>query len=382
LKKILYFISHPIQYQTPLFQLIAKEKDFDFTVCYLTSHTIGGVDSQFGQKIEWNIPLLEGYKYVFLKNYAFKPGVSGSFWGLINWGVIRHLVKEKPDYIIVHGWAYFTNYLVLLWAKVLGIPTIIRGESPLKQESYNKLKKTLLNHFIHKALYIGKQNKEFYKYYGLKEPQLFYGPYCVDNSRFSSDYEKLKPAREEVRRSLGILESDIVILFLGKYIAKKRPVDLVRAFKSLKEPNIRLIMVGEGEMRKELEEYIAKHNLNTRVKLTGFVNQAEISRYYVASDIFVLPSGVGETWGLVLNEAMNFNLPIIVSDMVGSSDDLVHDGVNGFTYPCGDQNSLRDKIEILINDNNLRSKMGVQSGRIIKDYNYSKIIDGLKKAIN
>ncbi len=382
LKRVIFFLSHPIQYQSPLFQLIAKEKDIDFSVCYFTDHTIGGIDQQFGERIKWDVPLLEGYKYKFLKNYSLKPAVSGKFWGLVNFGVFNYLLKEKPDSIVVHGWAYFSNLLLLLSAKILQINVIMRAESPMKQEKMNLLKKIILKYFVNSALYLGTQNKKFYLAYGMHDSKLFKAPYCVDNSRFGEYYKKIFPFKEAHKRQFGLLKSDITILFSGKYIEKKRPMDLLRAFKMIDRKDTKLIMVGEGEKRAEMEQFIIDHRLSEKVKLTGFVNQTEISKYYGIADIIVLPSGRGETWGLVLNEAMNFHLPLIVSDMVGSSDDLVIEGENGFNYPCGDVKTLSEKIKILVGDVSLRKTMGGKSAEIVKEFSYKKIIEGLKKAIN
>jgi glycosyltransferase involved in cell wall biosynthesis len=353
----------------------------DLTVYYFTQHTLKGVDRQFGKEIEWDIPLLEGYKYQFLKNYSPKPAVSGAFWGLINPQVFLILLKNRPDYIVVHGWAYLSNLILLLSAKLLGIKVLMRAESPWKQERRSKLKSIILNYFVTKALYIGNQNKEFYLKYGLHDDQLYFAPYCVDNQRFESRYKELYPDRSNIRKQMGYNKKDIIILFTGKYIPKKRPLDLLEAFNKIDNQDAKLLLVGEGELREEMEDFIESNKIDSKVILTGFINQSELPRYYAIADIFVLPSGKGETWGLVLNEAMNFQLPLVVSDMVGSSDDLVKEGANGFTYPCGDIVALTEKLNALVQNVNLRKKMGDASSVLVKNYSYRQVIEGILKAI-
>ena len=166
-KKVTYFLSHPIQYQTPLLQKLNTVEKIDLQVIYFTDHTIGGLDRQFGINVTWDIPLLSGYNYIFLKNYAKNPAVSGKFWGLINWGVFNYLIKNKPDVIIMHGWGYFSNILLLILATILRTKVIMRAESPLKQEKDKGKLNTLLKKTIIKLcssfVYLGKENKAFYK---------------------------------------------------------------------------------------------------------------------------------------------------------------------------------------------------------------------------
>jgi glycosyltransferase involved in cell wall biosynthesis len=157
-------------------------------------------------------------------------------------------------------------------------------------------------------------------------------------------------------------------------------MDLIRAFHLLDHPKAQLIMVGEGALRSEMERYIEDNQLS-KVTLTGFINQQEIAEYYTMADVFVLPSGYGETWGLVVNEAMNFNLPLIVSDLVGCTDDLVHEGQNGFTFPFGDVEQLKEKMETMLSTETDLQRMGQLSGQIVQKYSFETIIQGIKQAI-
>jgi glycosyltransferase involved in cell wall biosynthesis len=92
-----------------------------------------------------------------------------------------------------------------------------------------------------------------------------------------------------------------------------------------------------------MEEFVRSNNLSNII-FTGFINQSKISEYYIISDLFVMCSQEGETWGLSTNEAMNFRLPIVVSDLVGCSDDLVLEGKTGYSFKVGDIESLANCI--------------------------------------
>jgi glycosyltransferase involved in cell wall biosynthesis len=149
---------------------------------------------------------------------------------------------------------------------------------------------------------------------------------------------------------------------------------LLEAFLRLKHKNVWLVMVGEGELRKERETFIKEHDIR-QVILTGFVNQSEISEYYAIGDVFVMCSGVGENWGLSVNEAMNFNLPLILSDLSGCAEDLIKPGINGYVFKTGDIEDLAVKMnKVLFEDRltNLYSSLD-----IIADYSYDGVVKNM-----
>ena len=132
-------------------------------------------------------------------------------------------------------------------------------------------------------------------------------------------------------------------------------------------------MVGEGGLRPEMEAYIQKYNLK-QVVLTGFINQSQVTKYYAVADVYVMASGNEETWGLATNEAMNFNLPIVLSDRVGGASDLVVEGSNGYTYPLGDCQALATKLHAIFNK---ELSHAIISEEIIKKYSFKTISSNL-----
>lgn len=388
-KRILYILSHPIQYLSPLLKKLAEQKEIDLKVFYLTKHTLGGLDKQFGKKIEWDTPLLEGYNYELIKNHSSKPAVSGSFFGIINFGIIKKIRKEKPDIVIIHGWTYFTNWIIFIFSFLFKAKLWMRAESPLNQELIKRkvvlfIKKIALKYFLFKItdrfLYIGKQNQEFYKYYGIKENKLVFAPYAVDNEQFSKQYNLYKNEVNEIKFNLGIPKENKIVLTVGKYMSKKRPLDIIEAHSLLNNEKVTLILLGEGHLRKKMEEKIKKENIKN-VILTGFINQSEISKYYAVADVFVLASTVGETWGLVVNEAMNFGLPVIVSDMPGSAYDLVENSENGFVFETGNINELSRHLKFIIENDEFRRNAKTISLYKIKEFSYDVMIENIVKCL-
>jgi len=389
--KLAILASHPIQYQTPLFKKITENSQIDLMVYFNWDFGVGeeSFADEFGKKIKWDIPILEGYKYKFLKNFFLKP--SDIFFGQINLGIIKELVINNYDAVVVFGWNSFTNWLVFLTKFIHRTRIILQSESPLNQELLKskwkiKIKKIILGWLfkhISAFLYIGEENKKFYQFYDIPEEKLFFAPYAVDNERFTAANKELRSKNYELRKKLGIGKNDIVILFVGKLIEKKRPMDILRAYGSIIHNSkfiIHLLFVGDGVLRSNLEKYVKENNLKN-IHFTGFKNQTELPQYYALADIFVLPSGIGETWGLVVNEAMCFGLPIIVSDKVGCGKDLVKKNENGFIFPEGNIELLKKYLEILIVNDKKRELFGKKSFETIKDYSYKKDIDGSLKVL-
>lgn len=384
-KKIIFINTHPIQYFAPLYAYCNKE-GLRVDAWYCSDESIRGEkDLEFGKAVKWDIPLLEGYSYRFFKNHSWKPSIHNGYFGVINTGVIKALFKEPKSAIIVHGWGYFTSLLVILFGRLAGHTVYLRGETPLKQEILRPslkifLRKVFVQHLmfrlIHKFLFIGKQNADFYRYYGVKDNNLIFVPYAVDNDRFDKAYQQLKGKKEKLKEKQGIPSDHFVILFSGKYIKKKRPLDLLKAFHLLQYSKASLIMIGEGELRCEMENYITENKVQN-VYLTGFINQSSISNYYAIGNVFVVCSQEGETWGLSVNEAMNFALPVIASDLVGCTDDLVVHGVNGFIYPCGDFSKLNYYIGLYLVDEIVCKQAGEKSKEFIKLYSYPIIQSNL-----
>jgi glycosyltransferase involved in cell wall biosynthesis len=391
--KIAILTSQPIIDQSPLFRRMGGDPSFDLTVYFCCGNEKKAKkDRQFGVPIARDSSLLDGYSHKFLKNFSFRP--YDSFLGQINPGILGELARNKYDALIVFGWNSFSNILVFIWAFISKTPVLLRGESPLNQEIIkSKWKLAIKKFFFKKTLFprigaflcIGKENADFYRFYGVPENKLFFSPYAVDNDYLIKRGKELKNKSFELKNKLDIKKDDVVIFFAGKLIDKKRPMDLLRAYEILsaerKTLGISLVFAGEGFLRKSLENYAVKNNLKN-VYFPGFKSQGQLLEYYALADIFVLPSGPGETWGLVVNEAMCFSLPVIVSDMVGCGPDLVRHGANGYVFPVGNVGKMAEYLSELANDGKKRKKFGEISLSAVMEYNYGKAVMGTKEALD
>jgi len=196
--------------------------------------------------------------------------------------------------------------------------------------------------------------------------------------------DRYLPQRLEVRQELGFNETHTIFIFSGKLIPKKDPLTLARALQALPESrrqSVGLIVMGDGMLRPAFEAECRKA-LGHRVVFTGFVNQSHIGRYYTAADCLVLPSAWGETWGVVVNEAMQFGLPAIVSDRVGCHPDLVVEGQTGYVFPVGDLCKLRDcmlkTIDML---RGCREAVARRCRQQVSRYSSQEAVDGILRAV-
>ncbi len=385
--KLAILTSHPIQYYAPLYKKLATDSKIELTVYYCSEHGVTEKwDSGFGVAFKWNIPLLEGYSYKFLQNISPWPGPQ-RILGLINPGIMGELSRWHYDAVIIQGYTIPTNLLAYLAAWITSTPVIFRGET---QNFFNKrvwlraVKRGALNLLFARTrafLPIGKASLKFYSGFGVPEEKLFLTPYSVDNAYFCEGRELYQDKKNGIKSQFGLSDDKVVILFSGKLIQRKRPLDLLKAFEKISErKGAELIFMGDGEQKAMLSQY-CRGNKIKEVSFLGFINQDELRQIYALADIFVLPSEF-ETWGLVINEAMCYGVPIITTNMVGASFDLVRNGENGFLYSPGDINMLADILAKLLTDERLRSKMGKRSLEIISSWNYETCVRSIVSALD
>jgi len=385
--RLAYLVSHPIQYQAPLLQRLAAHPDIALHVYYMADeHARQSRDPEFGVSFRWDAPLLEGYAWTLLRNRSWWPRADHPF-RFVHPSIAGALRRERYDALIVHGYAHLTEWLAFLGARRSRTPVLLRGESNLLGRrppwlaAAKRIAMAALLGRIEGALAIGTLNRDFYRAYGVPEDRIFFVPYAVDNARFCAEAERWQASRPALRAALGLPREVPVVLFAGKLIPRKRPLDLLEAYARIAADHpATLVFLGEGGERRSLEAGIARHGLS-HVVITGFVNQSGMGRYYAAADVLVLPSS-HEPWGLVLNEGMCFGLPVIASDAVGAAPDLVRSGENGFVYPVGDVTALAAALRRLLADPAGRSAMGARSREIVGRFSYDADVDGILAALH
>nr|WP_121270594.1 glycosyltransferase family 4 protein [Pedobacter schmidteae] len=371
--------THPVQYYAPLFKLLYELKQMSVRVFY----TWGAgaqekYDPGFLKPVQWDLPLLEDYDYVFPKNSARHPG-SHHFKGIVNPDLIEQLEFWQADAILVYGWAYHSHLKVLRHFSKR-IPLLFRGDSTLldqprgiKKQARKFFLKWVYAHVDH-ALFAGSHNKAYFKKHGLKENQLTFSPHAVDNERFSINKYA---AAQELRARFKIPEQDILLLFAGKFEQKKDPELLLRAFLGLNRQQLHLLFVGNGVLELVLKQKAKSYG---QIHFLDFQNQQYMPVVYQACDLFCLPSsGPGETWGLAINEAMACSKAILASDKVGCATDLIKPGYNGEIFKAGCADSLSQHLNLLLIKNKKGlATMGRCSKKIINEWTFQKQVQAIR----
>jgi glycosyltransferase involved in cell wall biosynthesis len=387
--RIAYLVSHPIQYQAPLLRLLSAQPDIDLTVFFQSNLSVKDYhDPGFGRTIQWDTPLLSGYRHEFLPAIGSRASVEGH--RPFNYGVATRLWRGNFDILWVHSYARWFNWVAILAARIASIPVFVRDEAtPISQRRSPRkarLKRIffrVLDRFCRGFLAISTLNRQYYLENGIDPKRIFFVPYCVDNTYFADLANAAGARREIFRAELGLTPGRPIILYASKLQKRKRADDLLGAFERLiartdddKRPY--LLFVGDGETRAELEA--AATPLGEDVRFLGFRNQSELPALFNLCDVFVLPSAL-EPFGLIVNEVMNAGRAVIVSSDVGCGPDLVRDGINGYIYPLGETVALAESLEKVLQGPDTVALMGRASAEIIARWNFDRDLEGLRAAI-
>jgi glycosyltransferase involved in cell wall biosynthesis len=383
LKKLAIVTTHPIQYNAPLFRLLTERKQVDIKVFYTWGEKVlqRKFDPGFGKNIKWDIPLLEGYEYQFVENVASDPG-SHHFSGIDNPTLIKDIKDCEADAVLVYGWK-FKSHLSCLRYFYKKIPVYFRGDSILTNQKSpikslaTKFVLTWVYHHVDKAFYVGTENKKYFLNFGLKSSQLVFVPHAVDNLRFADKNDSYEHDANEWKLKFGIQPAELVIVYAGKLEPIKNLDWLIDSIKKRKEVAMKLIVVGNGPLEKELKEKVSGDG---RFLFIDFQNQTLMPVVYRLGQVFILCSK-SETWGLSINEAMASGRAILASETCGCVPDLVKNNLNGYVFKLTNPEDLIGKIKTLSSNKDLVKRMGAESLGIINNWNYEKACEAIENAV-
>jgi glycosyltransferase involved in cell wall biosynthesis len=348
-----YVVSHPIQYQAPLFRQLARSNSLQFVALFGCEYGIvPSFDPDFERAVDFGVPLLDGYASRFLPLGNVRPRID-RFWGL-RYRIARGFPRPVPDVVVLHGWRTAMMWQTAARCVIQRIPYLLRAETPQPSRraitdnvgSPGKLVRALAVRSLiaHSSglLALGTANERFYLSMGALPASITRVPYVVDNAAVRASALEGRLDRREIRARLGIRVDDVLLVGVGKLTPRKRALDIVSAMADLR-PCPHLVWVGSGSTENELRAHAARLGLSNQVHLTGFMPSPEAWKTLGAADLFVCPSE-NEPWGLVINEAVAAGLPVLVSDQCGAAEDLVVAGRTGDIVVTG---SIRSWVDTL-----------------------------------
>ncbi|GHV13864.1 hypothetical protein FACS189491_09400 [Spirochaetia bacterium] len=355
--KVLFLTNIPSPYRVDFFEELGK--CVDLTVWFEAS---GHKDR------EWKIKDL-GNNFTYKVLHGFTLGVSIH----INFEIIALLRKYRFDKYIIGGYSSPTDMMAILWLKINRIPFILNADGGFIKLHEKKPIGLIKKYFISSAaewLSSGKNCTEYLQYYGAVKQRIHEYPFVT--TEYSRDdltlmSEKLKAGFKEKYNLRGL-----VIITVGSFIYRKGIDIVLKAFKNIEYNNVSLLIVGGGGLKEEYLRYIDENKM-TNVIILDFMEKKHLVELYKISDIFVLQTRL-DIWGLVVNEAMTFGLPVITTSCCGAAYNLVAEGKNGYILEPENDTDLTAKLKELLDDQEKRKRFGDESLHIIQDYSMDKMV--------
>ena len=372
---ITIFQDQPTQFDNPLFKAVKKRNKINLTFAfYKTFDTSKIFDPEMDRYINYtenfdqlNSTFLSGNllkKLILLNKYFKNNKVDLAFFSPIN--------------------KFFTIFGCLL-ARFYRIPVLSRSDPILKfDRPLMKILKKLLLPILYLlpsgASYGGKLSKEYLNYYLIFNKNLFFFPYCIDNDVFTKKTQKLRESTPQIKESLGIDKDCLIFLSIIKFVEREGVDILLEGFNITrqKHPNICLLLVGDGPLRNQIENYIESNNVDNCI-LTGFRPYSELPKFYTIADVFIHP-GRAEAWGVSVNEAAACKLPIITSDYVGSHSDLIIQGKSGYVFKSEYSKDLSKAMEFFVTNKDQLKEMGEVSYQLVGKYSPDSVAKYLEFA--
>lgn len=329
------------------------------------------------------ISIPSDWKYKILKHLNDRLGIK---WRI---KLINELIKNRKEFDIIFTSNVFSSKsrICFLLAKIMKKRFVTWDLAWGKKDSLlRKVRKSFALFILRNSdscICYGTKTKELWLEMGVTPEKIFLSNPCViDHST---------TIHNDLRGKIHIRDKK-VILYLSRIIKWKGLDILIKAFKLVEEKmdDAFLLIGGDGDFKRECEQLSEELKIKNMLFL-GEISQNEVGVYYKTCDVFVLPSvflrnPTGtysyEAWGLVINEAMSFGLPIITTNAVGAAFDLVKDGYNGFIVKNNNAEDLYKALIKILSNHDMAKKMGERSRGIFEEFNdYDKMFNGIDDAL-
>jgi glycosyltransferase involved in cell wall biosynthesis len=270
-------------------------------------------------------------------------------------------IIRQGEYDLVHTHTSKAGVIGRMAAKICGVPAIVHSShgtilhgyfSPAVTRIFAILEKAAAS-ASHRIICLTRQEIGQYLDAGIGRPDQYT---YIFNGIDVSAFEERKGDRSSLRTSLGFKPEEIVCISVGRLVPVKGLSDLLSAFAIAhnQNPELRLLLVGDGELRQDLEREVQELKIGDVVQLVGW--REDIPELLDVADLFVLTSH-NEGLGLVLVEAMVKKLPVVAT-AVGGVPEVVIDGVTGSLVPAGDSVAIASAIARFAENGEMRASMG------------------------
>ncbi|HEV8630109.1 MAG TPA: glycosyltransferase [Thermoanaerobaculia bacterium] len=330
-------LERPTQFDVPLFRHAAGDGQHELRVLYTDPRAAApAFDPELGRNVGWGADVLVGY------DCAAAPGDGTLAW-------LRHELAGRRDLVIVNGYTRLPYLVANAAARRAGSPTALRLDSVLFDEGTGArrlVKRAVFRLGVRRLfrlfLGVGTLTLEYLRQLGVPVERTGLFPYPVDVDGLRARLQPTGADRRDVRARLGIPADVPLVLAVAKLHPRETPWDLLHAWVEAAPLDRWLVLAGDGPERAAVEAFVAERQL-PRVRLVGYVPYPELPGLFRAADVFV-HAPREERWGVSVAEALACGTPVVASDRVGATRDLVLDGRNGFCYPAGIRAALARTI--------------------------------------
>ena len=347
--RVLFLTNYPSPYRVRFFDELGKR--MEVTVLFADR-----IEDKKHRNAGWYVPSQGSFRTVQLKK-TFAVKSNSLCLEVIKW------LKQPFDHIVVCGYSNPTVILAMAYMKVRGIPFWMEVDGGLIRQE-KKIKYLLKKSLVRLAdgwLSSGKWTTKYLVHYGAKEEKTRVYPFTSLEEKDLLTAAVTAEEKAAMKLALGFSEKHAV-LAIGQFIHRKGFDVLLKAAAELPE-DVGIYIVGGVPT----DEYLKlKNELGLdHVHFLGFQPRERLTLCYKAADLFVLPTRE-DIWGLVIQEAMAYGLPVITTDRCVAGLELVEEGVNGCIVPVGDVQALAEKIRLAFREDTVR--MGGASLEKIRPY--------------
>lgn len=385
--RVFYLDDIPTPYRLGVFKALAGKLGENFKVGFCAGEEPGR---------NWNLNF-SGINYKVLDGFQWRPPFQiNPFSFKINFSIIRALSEFKPDMFIVSGYTHPTVFIAITYCRLKKIPFSVVSETNEHCSSTSGLKwlikKMIVSPIVRKmsfGLPCGSQAESYFRLLGVKpDVPCFYFPNTPDTTPIKNTCLELTESDscENILTKYGVKPKEVTILFVGRLIGAKNPMELIQAYDNLsksEKSNTNLIIVGAGDLEGEIKKYAEEYeNIN---HIPWLSEPKDVYELMCLADIFVLPS-VHEPWGAVVNEAMAAGCCTVTTQKVGAAHDMIENGRSGMIYESGNVTMLQKALSEIISNPSLRSSMSeeakISADKFSQNYAASNLLKGLEYVEN
>jgi len=374
--RVVYYTLYIPHYRDGVFSQLTQNPSIDFTVCANINFPIG---FSLIKPSDVSFHLIDRKTYIIhlpftkIKLY-FQPEA-----------VLSMLMGKYDVFLMSNQMTQLTVWINIFLGRLLGRCVCLWGHGFTKREGiWNARLRKIMMHLSHVNIFYSESGRDKAIQMGLAPEKLFVAYNALDTRRSKAIRESISFDDLECFRKENNLIDKKIVIFSGRLQRRKRPEILILASQKViqNQPNVLVIIIGDGEMREELMQMIKNLKLENNIWLLGEVFDEEIlARYFLSSSVAVMPAHAG----LVIQHAFDYGVPIVVGDdMEGHPPEieLVKNGYNGILCKDGDVNEFAEAIFRLLSNQKEHQRMSKNCRKvIIEKYNVENMAKGIIDAL-